>query len=504
MSNLRLALTDKNLIALPLAHARPYIARDTDLGGFFVVIGKVSKTFTIQADLQHADGTRSSIRMAIGEVGETSSRDARNKAKAIIGRIARGEDPRPPKVRKAKAPDPDQSGIAINSPDGVPTLGEAWQRFKISHLERKKRAAGTLRGYTDHMERLLADWLDRPLSAFGEAPILVTDRHDLITRDNGPAIANGAMRSFRSVYNHARKTCRKLPPENPVAAVDWNPEQRRDTAMGVGDLPAWFEQLALIQNPVRREFHLFLLLSGSRPEVMKNVRVADLDLRERILHLAKPKGGEAKAFDIPLSRAMMECIFRLRRIAPIIYPENGREWLFPGDAPSGHLQEHKEDRRILSHWGNDLRQTYRTLGQAAEVSEVDMHLLMNHSLPGVNAGYITRSKLMRDHLRTQQEKLSRFLVGSSVGRGRRPSPELSRWLNSTSRTLLDDLMAEHPDQARLKAGPRAAMRKLEVQAARTAAHALPSVIIDAPSRRPGRREAVAGRGVDSSRSSGMR
>jgi hypothetical protein len=30
-----------------------------------------------------------------------------------------------------------------------------------------------------------------------------------------------------------------------------------------------------------------------------------------------------------------------------------------------------------------------------------MHLLMNHSLPGVNADYITRNKLLEDHLRKQ-------------------------------------------------------------------------------------------------------
>lgn len=291
------------------------------------------------------------------------------------------------------------------------------------------------------------------------------------------------MRTFRAVYNHARKTCRVLPPENPAAAVDWNPEQQRDTAMGVTDLAAWFEQLAAIPNPIRREFHLMTLLSGSRPQVLKNVRLADLDLRNRVMHMARPKGGEIKAFDVPLSRAMMESIFRLRRIGSIIYPENGRIWLFPSDAPSGHLSEHKEHRAVLSHLGNDLRQTYRTLGQAAEISDVDMHLLMNHALPGVNSGYITRSKLMRDHLRPQQEKLSVFFIGSAVGRGRKPGADVSRWLNSTTRALLEDLMSETPDTARLKAGPRALIRKLEVQAARLAAHHLPSAMLDAPSRR---------------------
>ena len=476
MPDLRLPLTDKNLIGLPFAPSGQYRARDTDLGGFFVLIGSRTKSFMIQGDLR-VDGRRQSVRMKVAEVGEMSARDARAKAKTLLGRIAGGEDPRPPKPEPAKPPE---------ASTVVPTLREAWSRFRVSHLERKGRSKATLRLYKDHMERLFADWLDWPLSKIGDEPRLLADRHDKISADNGPSIANGAMRSFRAVYTHPRKTCRALPAENPAQAVDWNPEERKDTAMGVADLPAWFEQLAVIPNPIRREFQLLMLLSGSRPEALKHVRVEDLNLRERIMHIRSPKGGSAKAFDIPLSRAMLESIFRLRRIGPVIYPVAGRAWLFPSDSPSGHMKEHKEKRTVLSHWGNDLRQTYRTLGQAAEISNVDMHLLMNHALPGVNPGYITRSKLMRDHLRSAQETLSVFLLSGVVGRGRRPSAELSRWLNSTSRTLLEDLMAVDPDAARLQAGPRAALRRLEVQAARLAAHALPGVLIDAPSRRPRR------------------
>ena len=55
--------------------------------------------------------------------------------------------------------------------------------------------------------------------------------------------------------------------------------------------------------------------------------------------------------------------------------------------------------------GNDLRQTYRTVAQATRVPELDVHLLMNHSIPGVSAGYITREKLLRDHFRVQQEEI---------------------------------------------------------------------------------------------------
>ena len=39
-----------------------------------------------------------------------------------------------------------------------------------------------------------------------------------------------------------------------------------------------------------------------------------------------------------------------------------------------------------------------------------MHLLMNHSVKGVNEGYITRSKLLNDHLRASQQTLSDFII----------------------------------------------------------------------------------------------
>jgi hypothetical protein len=130
------------------------------------------------------------------------------------------------------------------------------------------------------------------------------------------------MRSLRAIYNHARKTARLLPAENPVTAVDWNREIRRDTAMGVSELGGWIATLARLENPVRREFHLFLPLSGSRPDALKHAKVEHINFRARILHMPKPKGGEAMAFDIPLSRAMIRCLVRTIRIGRVLYPDD--------------------------------------------------------------------------------------------------------------------------------------------------------------------------------------
>jgi integrase len=412
MADHRQALTDKS-IALLCAGEKQYKVRDSELPGFFVLIGKRRKTFMAQGEFWR-DGVREfTVQVKLGDFGEMTTRQARGKAKEALGSIAKGQRPgEDPKIKS-----------------GSITLRQAWERYRDAHMKRKGRNSGTIEGYRDHMERLFKDWLDNPLARLGRQPHLVVERHEKISKENGPYIANGSMRSLRAVYNHARKSNTDLPAVNPVSAIDWNKEHRRNTGMGPNDISGWLKELYAMDNPLRREFHLFTLFSGSRPTALKKIRLEHVDLRQRIIHIPRPKGGEEKAFDIPLSRPMIRSIIRAIRWGRIMYSVQAKSWLFPADSEPGHLVEHKEERNILSKWGNDLRQSYRTLAQAAAVSELDIHLLMNHSLPGVNAGYITRDRLLRDHLRQQQQRISE-LVSHSVAMERDPS--IVRWIGSTN------------------------------------------------------------------------
>lgn len=43
-------------------------------------------------------------------------------------------------------------------------LGEAWERFRVSRLERKKPAVGTICNCSDLRKRLFVDWLDLALT----------------------------------------------------------------------------------------------------------------------------------------------------------------------------------------------------------------------------------------------------------------------------------------------------------------------------------------------------
>jgi integrase len=354
-----------------------------------------------------------------------STRTAPAIAKEYLAQISKGQHP------KADQRDVQVGAVetAASKPDAQVdvTLRLAWQRYLEAHLVRKGRSETTIDGYRGHVERIFVAWLDIPLRELAADPARVARKHDDVTRENGPYMANGSMRTLRAIYNHARKTNRSLPPDNPADAIDWNEEKRRDTGMGIGDLKGWFFELAGLDNPVRREFHLFTLLSGSRPAALQEIRPDRIDFRRRTLHISKPKGGKKRAFDIPLSRQMVLCLIRAIRFGREMHPAQAREWIFPADSASGHLAETKEDRDELSKWGNDLRQTFRTVATAAGVSEIDAKLLMNHAMPGVNAGYITRHKLLHDHLRRQQQVIS-SAVFTVLGTSLTESQYLRNWL----------------------------------------------------------------------------
>src|SRR5712691_10521111 len=98
-----LPLTDKAILALPFAASGQELVRDSELSGFFVVVGKRRKTFMVQGDLR-ANGKRESLRIKVGEVGELSTREARARAKTLLGPIAKGIDPRPKQTSGIDSP----------------------------------------------------------------------------------------------------------------------------------------------------------------------------------------------------------------------------------------------------------------------------------------------------------------------------------------------------------------------------------------------------------------
>ena len=73
MTDIRTALSDKAIAQLPTPEDGWYLSRDTELKGFFVVVGKRKRTFTVQGDLSQRGKRASSVRVSIGDASELTT-----------------------------------------------------------------------------------------------------------------------------------------------------------------------------------------------------------------------------------------------------------------------------------------------------------------------------------------------------------------------------------------------------------------------------------------------
>jgi len=86
-------LTDTAVARLPFAASGQYKVRDSELPGFFVQVGKRSRTYMAQGEFWREGAREFTAMTRLGDLTELSARDARKKAKDALGKIARGERP---------------------------------------------------------------------------------------------------------------------------------------------------------------------------------------------------------------------------------------------------------------------------------------------------------------------------------------------------------------------------------------------------------------------------
>jgi integrase len=179
--------------------------------------------------------------------------------------------------------------------------------------------------------------------------------------------------------------------------------------MGAGDLAAWWKQVQALPNPIRREMHLFMLLSGLRRADVLTARWDHLDQKRKALRIPSPKGGEARAFELPLSDPLLRCLERVRETGLTFFPEQARTWIFP--ASGGHVAEIKEEgQRKLSHTGHALRHSFRTLAAAAGIDRLRVKILMNHALDRDVTDSYANVPALFGALLDAQERISAFII----------------------------------------------------------------------------------------------
>jgi len=270
------------------------------------------------------------------------------------------------------------------------------------HLAAKRLADRTKDGYRYNLEQYVADWLDRPLAELGADRAAARERHRRITEKHGAPSADNVFRIFRAVYNRGLREHPELPP-NPCGNVDYHGLRRRKVDANGNKLRAWGEAVLRL-HPVRRDLHLFMMMTGMRRGAACEARAADLDLTSKLLHVPKPKGGSSRAFDLPLSGPLADLFGHRLKENPRV--QRGAQWLFPADSESGHVAEVAQ-HELDGLTGHALRHTFATLAVQAGVPLLELKYLLNHAASNVTMGYI---HVGPEHLRKHQETASRYIL----------------------------------------------------------------------------------------------
>jgi integrase len=370
---------------------------DSEVKGFGVVVtrndrsGDHTRTFFIQREVNGRPR-----RVTIGRFGDLNADEARKRAQEIVAKMLSGIDPNAEKRR--------------NKARGV-NLEAAADDYKEKPTKRGRSAKSDLtKRNHDYFLSVLSDWRRRPLAEITRQDVLA--RHKKLTETNGPVAANNVLRWLRAVYNAAMIVHEDLPPNPCIVLGDrWNREVRRRAPVTwerLGDWSLWLNGELRIRNPVRADLLQFILFTGLRSTDAATVRWSEIKLDKKTLHRPCPKGGEDRAFDIPLSDFLIELLERRKQENPVLFGKRC-PWVFPTFDRHHHLSHVSELKEAGQPSPHRLRDTFATAAHEAGVSLFDTKILMNHALPlgDVTEGYMRPTM---EHLAKQQKRISDFLL----------------------------------------------------------------------------------------------
>lgn len=438
-------LTEKTVTTLaPPTDAAQAYYWDDDPVGFGVVVGRTGvRTFIVRGRVA-ATGER--VKTTIGQ--HRAPRDAgdvwtvtlaRQRARELLGRMASGVNPNA-KLTPSGAP-----------ADG-PTLRDAMEAH-LARMRKRHRSERTVDTFEGELTKYLGPWLDRPIAELTGA--VLVELHDEIKdgakaragsnphNAKGAALANRVIAHVSAAWNSLNKKLEgALGSWNPAKAVDKDVLKPKRERILDEKLPDWAARVATMRNPIQRDGLTLALYTGLRSEDVRTIRWEHVDLDERTLRLPDPKGGEGAAFTIPLSPTALGILKRRQRdnaqgasVYERLVAQAGGDggWAFPSLDSDGRVvaigdlrqQTHGEKHgRFPAEDVHTLRRTWESIAHEEGISELDQHVLSNHSFAShnVNATYIAQHI---DHLAACAKRIDegitrRLKPGTSPrARGRR-------------------------------------------------------------------------------------
>jgi len=428
MPRINLTIKSVERLRAPTKTGKPILYWDDGpraVRGFGVLCsGKThAKTYVVQRDLPNGRTRRATIAGA----NEISLDKARTEAAELVAAMRKGIDP---KAARQKAL----------------TLAGALDAYREAraHLLRPR----TELHYRATVERHLKDWLDLPLAeitrdmaekrhreiaeaveaAHRAAAAEHAKRHEARAKRvaksypeaaarhrakaaaaagrapaSGHVAANNSMRILRMLWNFAADRDPTLGP-NPVRDRKlWFKVPRRERHVPDDELPKFYKAVLALENQVQRDYLLLLLFTGLRRREAAQLRWTDVDLPKRVLRIPAAVAKADRKLDLPLTDVVHDILVARRALG------DGK-FVFPGNSKSGHIEEPKFAlAQVAAACGvtvsvHDLRRTFLTVAESAEISPLALKALVNHSLGSdVTSGYIM---MKVDRLREPAQKVA--------------------------------------------------------------------------------------------------
>ena len=386
MATLKLTKAAVEKIKAPDPSGKQTIRWDAELAGFGLLVSGTTSAKTYIAQRRLPDGrTR---RVTVGAVGEFEKvEDARRKAGAALLELRAGKDPKAERRRVAAG-----------------TLRGTLNAYLKARKDLRERS---VENYRHAVERHLAAWLDRPLREI--TPDMVEDKHAALGEAAGPAAANGAMRAFRALWNFALDRDGTMP-ANPARRLKraWFPLPARDRMVRSDELPVFYKAVDELPSRAARDYILMLLFTGLRRREAAELQWSEVDFAERLIRLPARRTKAGRRLDLPMPTFVRDLLIARRALG-----DDGR-YVFAADSRSGHIEEPRfpfqqvAQRSGIAVSAHDLRRTYVTVAEAADISAMALKALVNHSLgQSVTEGYI---KMTTDRLREPAQRVCDRLV----------------------------------------------------------------------------------------------
>ncbi|MBM3274433.1 MAG: integrase arm-type DNA-binding domain-containing protein, partial [Candidatus Sericytochromatia bacterium] len=284
---------------------------DTELRGFGVIARADSSSFIVLRDLN-----RKPKKVFVGRLGAFTVTEARKRAREFIVMIANGIDPNKERERKRlEAEKAREEGVTLKAAVAI----------HVADMRAEQRAAESI----DFIEKVflrlyVPDLANQPLATLSR--IACRELHAKLTTERGPATANRVVKTLRAVYRSAARVYESLPTA-PTVAVKFHKMKRRRSPIAWAELPSWWATVESLKNPVRRDLQRVLLFTGLRSTDGKTIRWEHIDFEAGTLHRPKPKGGEDRAFTIPLCAYVLAILKRRKEENEQRFP--GSPWVFP-------------------------------------------------------------------------------------------------------------------------------------------------------------------------------